>query len=86
MRILSGLIRLFGGLAGMAILLAIYNWIFIEGKGIPVYSGYYGPIIFPLSLYIAIVLIGYAIGGQKVLRKFPGFSDKRKEASRSNEK
>lgn len=90
MRILSGLIRVLGGLAGITILLFLYNGIFVEGKGIlPMSSGngYYGPVIVPMSLYISIALIGYAIGGQKVLRKFaPGMSDKRNEASKNNEK
>jgi hypothetical protein len=53
MRILSGLIRVLGGLAGITILLFLYNGIFVEGKGILQMSsggGYYGPVMLPLCL------------------------------------
>lgn len=83
--ILSGIIRIIGGLAGLFILWGLYDFIFIQGKT-PIWSyreaGYYGPVMLPLSLFLALSLIGYAIGGQKFLRKFaPGMAEKHNNAA-----
>jgi peptidoglycan/LPS O-acetylase OafA/YrhL len=63
------LIRFLAGFAGIAIVLLFYNVIFIKHE-LPMTSGYYGPIIFPMGMYIAVASIAYAIGGQKAVKKF----------------
>lgn len=74
-RVFHMFIRVLSGFTGTAILLLFFNYIFIEGKGIPVERGYYGLIIFPLGLFFAIAFIAYAFGGQKLLRKIaPGLA------------
>ena len=79
--ILSGIIRMIGGLAGLFILWGLYDYIFVQGK-IPIWSGYYGPVMFPIMLYFSFMLIGYAIGGQNFLRRFfPKWAEKHGDAS-----
>jgi len=77
------LTRILGALAGIALLAFFAHAIFVEGKFPIASEGYYGPIMFPLGLYLAVAFISYGIGGQKLLRKIvPGLSEKAKIPTR----
>jgi len=63
------IVRLLGGITGLAILVLFCNAIIVEGR-VPVGDGYYGPIMFPMGVFLAIAFLSYAIGGNKLLSKF----------------
>ena len=70
--------RISGGLTGVTLLYFLYDSIIVKHEPlIPKGGGYYGPLLVPMSLYIAITFIAYACDAQKFLRKFaPRFADK----------